>query len=562
MAIDDPRFFGNIVPDQDYPELEDAAFSQNMLSNYASLRAARGRTIASQHDTTQQEEFDFRNMADFPANRHSQSPDSSTHPSPSLSRGGSGLVSVGHIPGEDSWKPDDSGSRSRGRMSDIEVMREERARASLSVLGRSSMSSAGAGMAMRFDDDIPAFDDQMDDMAFGGDEPPQLDYYDEMAMNTDAEFPDMGQDAEVSRGRRGAVEEDDGPQEEFKSGRESGRGQSDEEDADAAEHQKPRRAAAGAARGKRQRVTVDGSVELSGKVIKQRMADVNSILRRRPGDLLPRYAGVAVAGFTANRPNVPLSVQGLCPELQALFAMTMLPSHTRLPFPLKPGATGLAIGADRKTGATKSRDSVSLDVEAVRENDASLHDLNSRRWSSTSLVDEGEDFGAGLAEQRMSMLDVPQDHDFGGGGDMFDYDREGEFAPDVDMGDEPQAFRAVVNDYSHEDAGSGGALLGWKGKPTAETGDDEGGDNRLADWSARTAMVFDVLQDQLKEEDSVSFKAISKGISRRTAAACFLEILQLKTWGFVDVAQESPFADIDISPTTKFWDKGAQVVKA
>ena len=40
LAIDDPRFFGNIVPDQDYPELEDIAFSQNMLSNFVSLQAA------------------------------------------------------------------------------------------------------------------------------------------------------------------------------------------------------------------------------------------------------------------------------------------------------------------------------------------------------------------------------------------------------------------------------------------------------------------------------------------------------------------------------------------
>jgi hypothetical protein len=242
--------------------------------------------------------------------------------------------------------------------------------------------------------------------------------------------------------------------------------------------------------------------------------------------------------------------------------MTMLPSHTRLPFPLKPGATGLPIGADRKGGAAKSRDSVSLDVEAVRENDASLNDLNARRWSSTSIADEGEDFGAGVGEHRMSTLDEPQDHDFGGGGDMFDYDREGEFAVDADMGDEPQSFRAVVNDYGHEDEEAGGALLGWKGKRSGEAGEEEGGDDRIADWSSRTAMVFDVLQDQLKEQDSVSFKAISKGISRRTAAACFLEILQLKTWGFVDVAQESPFADIDIMPTTKFHERGAEVVKA
>eukprot|EP00596_Hydrurales_sp_CCMP1899_P004706 CAMPEP_0119045540 /NCGR_PEP_ID=MMETSP1177-20130426/40724_1 /TAXON_ID=2985 /ORGANISM="Ochromonas sp, Strain CCMP1899" /LENGTH=76 /DNA_ID=CAMNT_0007017509 /DNA_START=17 /DNA_END=247 /DNA_ORIENTATION=- len=66
-------------------------------------------------------------------------------------------------------------------------------------------------------------------------------------------------------------------------------------------------------------------------------------------------------------------------------------------------------------------------------------------------------------------------------------------------------------------------------------------------------MVHDVLQDQLKENKSVSFSSISRGITRRTAAACFLEILQLKTWGIIDVAQAKPFSDIHISATDKLW---------
>ena len=47
---------------------------------------------------------------------------------------------------------------------------------------------------------------------------------------------------------------------------------------------------------------------------------------------------------------------------------------------------------------------------------------------------------------------------------------------------------------------------------------------RKDDFSARTVMVRDVLKDQLRNSDSVSFSSISKGISRRTAAACFLEV--------------------------------------
>lgn len=47
---------------------------------------------------------------------------------------------------------------------------------------------------------------------------------------------------------------------------------------------------------------------------------------------------------------------------------------------------------------------------------------------------------------------------------------------------------------------------------------------RASDFSVRTAMVRDVLKDQLKETETVSFQSISKGVSRRTAAACFLEV--------------------------------------
>lgn len=49
-------------------------------------------------------------------------------------------------------------------------------------------------------------------------------------------------------------------------------------------------------------------------------------------------------------------------------------------------------------------------------------------------------------------------------------------------------------------------------------------ERRASGFSVRTAMVRDVLKDQLKESESVSFSSISKGISRRTAAACFLEV--------------------------------------
>ena len=180
MTIDDTRFFGNIVPDQDYPELEDIAFSQNMLSNFVSLKAARGRTIASQQDTTQ-DENDYRNIniSESPMliRKRQTTPLSNRDMNRSLS-----LLDMGFIPGEDNWKVG-GGDSVRSRLSDIELMRGEmraeksisgdRDRNSLSTL-RSSFSTGGA-LSMRFDDDIPAFEDPIDD--FGNDEAPALNYF-------------------------------------------------------------------------------------------------------------------------------------------------------------------------------------------------------------------------------------------------------------------------------------------------------------------------------------------------------------------------------------------------
>lgn len=40
---------------------------------------------------------------------------------------------------------------------------------------------------------------------------------------------------------------------------------------------------------------------------------------------------------------------------------------------------------------------------------------------------------------------------------------------------------------------------------------------------------------------------MSSGSTRRVAASCFLEILQLKTWDVIDVIQLEPFGDIQIN---------------
>lgn len=169
-AIDDPRYFGNVQPDPDFPELADTAFSQNLLTNYDNLKAARGRTIAALRDTTE-EEYRFGVEGSFVGTERMRS----LYMSPA--RGEGNLVDIpGVIPGE-TWLRSESSKGSR--VSDIEMMRGERSRTSLSV-ARTSMSSMGGGMAMHFEeDDIPAFEEHPDEGAgvFGEEYVPTLDDY-------------------------------------------------------------------------------------------------------------------------------------------------------------------------------------------------------------------------------------------------------------------------------------------------------------------------------------------------------------------------------------------------
>ena len=56
-------------------------------------------------------------------------------------------------------------------------------------------------------------------------------------------------------------------------------------------------------------------------------------------------------------------------------------------------------------------------------------------------------------------------------------------------------------------------------------------------WNERTLKVFDILRERLKYKDEITFAEISHGITRRTAATCFLEVLQLHSWGQIKASQ-------------------------
>jgi len=72
--------------------------------------------------------------------------------------------------------------------------------------------------------------------------------------------------------------------------------------------------------------------------------------------------------------------------------------------------------------------------------------------------------------------------------------------------------------------------------------------------TAHTQQVLSMLKTNMPKgaSASLSFDSLSAGCSRRTAAGVFFELLQLKTWDFVDVDQKEAYGDISVSRGVKF----------
>ncbi len=46
----------------------------------------------------------------------------------------------------------------------------------------------------------------------------------------------------------------------------------------------------------------------------------------------------------------------------------------------------------------------------------------------------------------------------------------------------------------------------------------------------------------------MSFAEVTTGVTKRTAASCFAEVLQLKTRGLLEASQDEPFGEITLGP--------------
>mmetsp|Transcript_11855 Transcript_11855/g.25000 ORF Transcript_11855/g.25000 Transcript_11855/m.25000 type:complete len:747 (-) Transcript_11855:133-2373(-) len=59
-------------------------------------------------------------------------------------------------------------------------------------------------------------------------------------------------------------------------------------------------------------------------------------------------------------------------------------------------------------------------------------------------------------------------------------------------------------------------------------------------------------EEEMAKQSQLSYNKLSRGCSRRTASGVFFEMLQLKTWDFVEVNQDRSYGDITITPGLRF----------
>lgn len=103
-----------------------------------------------------------------------------------------------------------------------------------------------------------------------------------------------------------------------------------------------------------------------------------------------------------------------------------------------------------------------------------------------------------------------------------------------------------------------GDLIDDEDDPRQGTGDELISSN--SKWHKHTVKVFSLLKRTLASGDDevcekpeqVSYHSLAHGCDRHSAAGLFLELLQLKTWDFVELDQDKSFGAIKISPGVKF----------
>ncbi|TMW67967.1 hypothetical protein Poli38472_007639 [Pythium oligandrum] len=274
---------------------------------------------------------------------------------------------------------------------------------------------------------------------------------------------------------------------------------------------------------KKRRIGRDTVTELSSAVLKRGMTDVSDIVRPREITCKKAKTGHHAFTYTSSaglfsRP----SKTDMSEDVLGMFKYTM--KKRKFPF-------------DRSRAEKEG--SEDGDIEQTRRMSEVPGDLSHRdsmMMDDDGMLDASRDksFSLGEAPSVNGEFDVP-DFDYGA---PLEPDMPGDDLDDLNVDIELGA----VNDLQAS---------------IDDTMDDDHVNFSTAQhkWHPHTVKVMKVLRKSLDDKTEVTYNQLTKNTqNRRTAAALFFELLQLKTLNYVDVDQSTPYGDIKISKATRFTD--------
>ncbi|CAJ1957915.1 unnamed protein product [Cylindrotheca closterium] len=324
-------------------------------------------------------------------------------------------------------------------------------------------------------------------------------------------------------------------------------------------------------RRKRRKVVIDNDeTELSTDHIKHMIANTNDIVKRQVHPAEPEDGEMGKQNHSkSNRISLTqpfLADDGhLHPALQKLFADNFYHAlDNKCPY---------------------ERQEVSEDVEQVRKDVGSdLEDNDGDEEMSTTAARKAAAAATDNNNNDSSSDNEPADF----GNDFGDMDEEEEDqpppednmeVPDLDDNDEEDEDDVL----NHQGQGPpDSALADWGlvnelalDSDADEDGDDEENREAIGDqnsnstkWHKHTVRVLQLLQSKIKspgdenqeveegegtsKQSHVQFEDLSHNCTRRTAASVFFELLQLKTWDFVELEQPVPYGDFAVSAGVRF----------
>mmetsp|Transcript_13392 Transcript_13392/g.32256 ORF Transcript_13392/g.32256 Transcript_13392/m.32256 type:complete len:655 (+) Transcript_13392:91-2055(+) len=343
--------------------------------------------------------------------------------------------------------------------------------------------------------------------------------------------------------------------------------------ADANSKKRPSQVTPRRRRRKRRKVIIDNDeTELSTDHIKSMIANTSDIVRRQIHPAEPDEESSTLKKKKQSKNNNKISLTQpfladdghLHPALQKLFRDNFYRALDE-PCPYK-----------RKQEEGEDED----DVEQVRRDAAgTASDLEDDEQVSTG---GGEKAASADNNDNDSSDNEPADFGNDFGGDMMDDEEEDQLPPPEDNMDAPDLDDDEEDVLNHQGQVGELADLGLVNELALDSDDeDEDDENREAigdqnsnstKWHKHTVRVLKLLQRKIKapgeqddEDDDdddnneetqkqthVQFEDLSHNCTRRTAASVFFELLQLKTWDFVELEQPEPYGDIAVSAGVRF----------